>query len=80
MSTAYKLANPDGIYFVTFTTVEWVDIFTRLSNIEIVLDSLRFCQKEKGLLIHAWCLMTNHMHLIISRKAEDELAGIVRDF
>jgi REP element-mobilizing transposase RayT len=80
MSTAYKFSNPDGIYFVTFTTVEWVDVFTRLSNIEIVLDSLRFCQKDKGLLIHAWCIMSNHMHLIISRNAKDELAGIVRDF
>jgi putative transposase len=80
MSTAYKFDNPDGIFFVTFTTVEWVDVFTRISNIEIVLDSLRFCQKNKGLVIHAWCIMTNHVHLIISRNGKNELAGIVRDF
>lgn len=80
MSTAYKFDNPDGIFFVTFTTVEWVDVFTRLSNIAIVIDSLKFCQKEKGLVIHAWSIMTNHIHLIISRNGKDDLAGIVRDF
>jgi putative transposase len=80
MSTAYKFDNPDGIFFVTFTTVEWVDVFTRASNINIVINSLRFCQKKKGLVIHAWCIMTNHIHLIISRSGEKKLEEIVRDF
>ena len=80
MSTAYKFHNPDGIYFVTFTTVAWVDIFTKISYFDIIVDSLRYCQKNKGLIIHAWCIMTNHIHLIISRNGENELSGIVRDF
>lgn len=25
---------------------------------------MRFCQKEKGLEIHAWCIMTSHIHLV----------------
>jgi putative transposase len=80
MSTAYKFDNPDGIYFVTFTTVEWVNVFTKNPYFDILLDSLKYCQKNKGLLIHAWCIMTNHLHLIISRNDKEDLSGIVRDF
>ena len=31
-----------------------VDVFTRSTYIDILLESLRYCQKEKGLRIHAW--------------------------
>ncbi len=80
MSTAYKFNDPDGIYFVTFTTVEWVDVFIKPVYFEIILESLKYCQTKKGLAIHAWTIMTNHLHLIISRKGVEELSGIVRDF
>ena len=59
--------------------MEWVDVFTRKAYCDIVLDSIRFCQAEKGLALHAWCLMSNHLHLIGSAKNED-LSDILRDF
>ncbi|CAN5150188.1 hypothetical protein BH23BAC1_BH23BAC1_41100 [soil metagenome] len=61
-------------------TVEWVDVFTRKEYIEVVLESLKYCQSEKGLTIYAWCIMTNHVHLIISAKEGYIISGIVRDF
>jgi REP element-mobilizing transposase RayT len=30
----------------------------------LFLDSLQFCQKNKGIEIHAWCIMSNHVHLV----------------
>jgi putative transposase len=45
----------------------------------IFIDSLKYCQKEKGLLLYAWCLMTNHVHLIAKSKEGFELPGIMRD-
>lgn len=79
MSTAYKFHNPDGIYFITFATVEWVDVFTRRQYADIFIESLRFCQQNKGLVLHAWCMMSNHVHLIISRSGIESLSDIVRD-
>ncbi len=72
----------DNIYFLTMTVVDWVDIFTREDYRHIIIDSLKFCQKEKGLDIYAWCLMTNHMHLIASATEESpfKLSDILRDF
>jgi REP element-mobilizing transposase RayT len=43
------------------------------------LESLVYCRKEKGLNIHAWVLMSNHVHLIISSKTEGKLADVIRD-
>lgn len=64
MSRNYKFKNPEGLYFVSFAVVEWADVFTRNEYKDIFLDSLRYCQKEKGLEIIAWCIMTNHVHLV----------------
>jgi hypothetical protein len=41
------------MYFVTMSIVGWVDLFTRPELKHVIIDSLRYCQKEKGLVIHA---------------------------
>ena len=56
-----------------------MDVFTRKDYCNILLDSIRYCQKEKGLVLHAWCLMSNHIHLVISAKNNDT-SDILRDF
>ncbi|OJJ17343.1 transposase [marine bacterium AO1-C] len=78
--SAYKFYNPDGIYFVTFAVVQWIDVFTRKSHADIIIESLKFSQQNKGLVLHGWCLMSNHLHLIISRNSENSLSDILRDF
>lgn len=82
MGQSYSINNPEGVYFITFATVEWVDVFTRKRYVEIVIDSLKYCQEKKGLNIHGWCLMSNHIHLIVSalHPEVNNLSGIIRDF
>jgi putative transposase len=79
MSEKYKYGNPDQLHFVTLTVVGFIDLFTYPNYKEILLDSLRYCQKEKGLVIYSWVIMSNHIHLIISSKGND-LGDIIRDF
>jgi REP element-mobilizing transposase RayT len=74
MSRNYKIYNPRGIYFISFATVGWVDVFTRPRYKEILIDSLAWCQGNKGLIIHGWCIMTSHVHLIISTESIEEKA------
>ncbi|WP_179019665.1 REP-associated tyrosine transposase [Winogradskyella forsetii] len=64
MSRNYKFHNPVGLYFVSFAVVYWLDVFTRNEYKNIVIESLSYCQKEKGMELIAWCIMTNHVHLI----------------
>jgi putative transposase len=71
---------PGYLYFFTLTVVDWVDIFTRPVYKHLLLDSLKYCQKEKGLEIYSWCLMSNHLHLSASAKEGYNLSDILRDF
>lgn len=64
MSRNYKFHNPDGLYFISFAVVGWLDVFTRKVYKNLFLESLQFCQINKGLEIHAWCMMTSHVHLV----------------
>ncbi len=75
----YKIRNKEGVHFVTFAVVDWVDVFTRQMYCDIVVESLRYCQNEKGLLLHAWCIMSNHIHLAIS-ATNNNPSDILRDF
>jgi putative transposase len=80
MSTGgYKIRNKEGIHFISFAVVEWVDVFTRKEYRDIVVDSLKYCQQARGLQIYSWCIMSNHVHLIVSAKQND-LSDILRDF
>ena len=72
MSTKYKFIDKQGVYFTTSTVVGWLDVFTRDVYGDILLDSIRFCQKNQGLSVHAWVLMTNHLHMICSFHAKQE--------
>ena len=66
MISKYKFDDREGVYFVTSTVVDWIDVFTRDIYSNILLDSFRFCQKNQGLQLHSWVLMPNHFHLICS--------------
>ena len=80
MSHQYRVRSPEDIYFVTFTIVDWVDIFTRPVYKQLIIDSLTYCQKNKGLEVYAYCLMTNHLHLLVAAQHPAKLPDIIRDF
>jgi REP element-mobilizing transposase RayT len=78
MSNAFKINDQKGLYFITMTVVDWIDLFTRDTNRKIIIDSLDYCRKNKGLNIWAYVIMTNHLHLIVNTK--NSLSDILRDF
>jgi putative transposase len=79
MSRNYKIRNQEKLYFLSFATVNWVDVFVRLVYKDIVVGSLNYCTDQKGLEVYSWCIMSSHVHLIIGTKGENKLEGIVRD-
>jgi REP element-mobilizing transposase RayT len=80
MSTKYKATEVDRAYFITVTTVGWVDIFTRLCQKHVIIDALKYCQQNKGLTIFSYCLMHSHLHLFCRADSQYTLAEIMRDF
>jgi REP element-mobilizing transposase RayT len=79
MSRKYKIHDQSYPYFITSTVVNWIDVFTRPQYRDVVINSLRYSRKEKGLLIYAYCIMTNHIHLMVGTK-DEEIQNIIRDF
>ena len=76
----YQIRDQHAIHFITFAVVEWVDVFTRKEYADVVVDSLQFCQKWKELKIHAWVIMSNHLHLLVSTNEPNKLSDVLRDF
>ncbi len=79
MSEGYKIRNQEAIHYLTFQVVNWMDVFTRQKYRDILIESLLFCRKNKGLNIHGFVIMSNHMHSILSSTIGD-LSGTIRDF
>ena len=80
MSRNYKFHNSEAAYFISFAVVEWLDVFTRNEYKDIVIDSLSYCQKNKGVEIYAWCVMTNHIHLLFRSIKEQKPELLIGDF
>src|SRR6185503_14460618 len=79
-SEKYKPANQPACYFLTFNTVDWVDIFIRPVYKQIIVHSLNYFIDNKGLNVYAWCLMTNHLHLLVQAKGNCVIAEIEKEY
>src|SRR5690348_17176452 len=80
MSRKYKIRDQQKLYFVTFTVLDWMDVFIRDEYRTVVVESIKYCQANKGLEVYAYCIMTNHIHLILRSGDESKpLEGIIRD-
>lgn len=75
----YQIRDQSKPHFMTFTVVDWVDIFTRKNYRDIIIESLKFCQNKKGLVLHGYVIMSNHIHVIFQAET-GSLSDLVRDF
>jgi REP element-mobilizing transposase RayT len=80
MSTKYKATTTEEAYFITITTVGWVDIFTRLNQKYTLINALRYCCEHKGLEIYAYVIMSSHIHLLCKSTDGFVLSDVIRDF
>ena len=76
----YTIKDQNATHFLTFTVCGWIDLFTRRLYKDILIESFKHCQKEKGLVINAYVVMSNHVHLIARAAKGYHLSDIIRDF
>lgn len=60
----YKVLDDNSPYFITTSIVGFKKIFSNQTNIDIVLDGLRFLIEQRDVEIYAFVLMPNHIHMI----------------
>ncbi|MCG8410029.1 MAG: transposase [Bacteroidales bacterium] len=78
MSRNYKFRNQESLYFISFATVYWIDVFVRSEYKDILVESINYCIENKGLIIYGWVIMPSHVHLIFGTNQEP-MQNIVRD-
>ena len=79
MKEGYVIRDQTLPHFITATVVDWIDVFTRQTYRDIVIESLDYCIKNKGMILYGYVIMSNHIHLILQSQ-EGELSALVRDF
>lgn len=75
----YKINDQTKAHFITATVVDWVDVFSGKAYRNIVIESLDFCTKNKGMILYGYVIMSNHIHLIVQSK-DGKLSDLMRDF
>jgi REP-associated tyrosine transposase len=76
MRSRYRIHESDKAHFITATIIEWLPVFTTAACCDIIVRSLEHCRQHKGLKVHAWVILDNHIHAIL---AAPDLTGTLRD-
>ena len=79
MKERYIIRDQEKAHFITATVVDWVDVFTRKTYRDCIIDCLDYCIKNKGMIVYGYVIMSNHVHLIIQSK-DSKLSDLIRDF
>ncbi|TDA66208.1 MAG: hypothetical protein D9V45_04535 [Chloroflexi bacterium] len=69
----YRIVDGVGVYFITFTIVDWLPVFVDETPITTLIDSLKYCIAHKNLRVNAYVIMPNHFHAIVFDAAFDPL-------
>ena len=77
MRSRYLVHDPNAAHFVTSTTVAWLPVFTTAARCDLLIESLAYCREHKALAIHAFVILDNHLHAILSAP---DLTRVMADF
>ena len=68
MKEGYIIRDQEKIHFITATVVDWIDVFTRKSYEDVIIESLEFCIQKKGMILYGYVIMSNHIHLNLGKR------------
>ncbi len=60
----YRIIDTTKPHFMTCAVMQWLPIFTSRAAVQILLDSLTFMQQNGRLVLYAYVIMENHLHII----------------
>lgn len=73
----YKVLDEHHTYFATCAVVNWLPLFSKPELAQIVVESLQFLHEADRLILHAYVIMENHLHLVGSSY---DFSGEMRKF
>ena len=77
----FNYSQPNYVYFVTICAAESHKPFLNEKMANAITESIDFLRSRKNLLVFAYCLMPDHLHLLVSLPGKSEsLSKIIKDF
>ena len=70
----------NGLYFSTYTNLNWLFVLENDDYKKIIIDSLEFLVINHRIKLYSFVIMSNHIHLIWLIKKEHILQNVQRDF
>jgi len=75
----YVIRDQTLPHFITATVVDWIDVFTRKTYRDTVIECFDYCIANKAMVLYGYVIMSNHVHLIIQSR-DGNLSDLIRDF
>ncbi|MES2329892.1 MAG: hypothetical protein V4539_09835 [Bacteroidota bacterium] len=72
MSVGTKIEVPNGIFFITFTCVEWLPLFQLTDGYDAIYNWFDHLKKD-GHHIAGYVIMPNHVHALIAFRTSGKL-------
>ncbi|GAE47324.1 transposase [Mesobacillus boroniphilus] len=77
MARKARVKSSSGIYHVMFRGVNRQDIFHDDDDRRRFLEILKKYKKKMGLQVYAWCLMSNHIHVLL-KEGEESISATMK--
>lgn len=78
MSRQARKLSSTGFYHVVFRGINHQHIFEESSDYEYFLQILRQLKLDMAFELHAYCLMSNHVHLLLREKQLGDISRIMK--
>lgn len=78
MSRLPRKISETGIYHVVFRGVNHCHLFEEAGDYEKFLGRLHSVKEEMSLEVYAYCLMSNHVHLLLKEQASGDITRAMR--
>lgn len=79
MKEGYVIRDQTLPHFLTATIVDWIDVFSRKTYRDCIIDCFEYCIKNKGMILYSYVIMSNHIHMIVQSN-DGKLSDLIRDF
>jgi len=76
----YRIFEQEYPYFLTDTIVAWLPVFARPTLVNVIFDSWRFLQRERGVRIFGYVIMENHLHWVASGEELSKKIGQFKSY
>ncbi len=74
------IMNQYTIHTLKFEVCGYIDLFTHANYRDILIDSLQFARKNKGISLHAFCIMPSYLLLLVKANLPFRLSDFIRDY